>query len=75
MIGGGGEMLGGPIPDEVLLAKIEIKRQQMIRSGLENGLQSGKTIQLSKQVDHLMNTYEQLQNMKSTIQLTNENNI
>lgn len=55
--------MGGPIPDEMLLVEIELKRQQMIQSGLENGLQSDKTLELSKQVDHLMNAFERVQNI------------
>lgn len=55
--------MGGPIPDEMLLVEIELKRLQMIQSGLENGLQSDKTLELSKQVDHLMNAFERVQNI------------
>ena len=72
---GGGGRLGGPIPDEMLLVEIELKRQQMIQSGLENGLQSDKTLELSKQVDHLMNAFGRLQNIESEIRLMNENNL
>lgn len=61
----GGGKLGGPVPDAKLLAEIELKRQQMIQSGLENGLQSVKTLELSKQVDHLMNVFEHSQNINS----------
>lgn len=39
--------------------KLEQVRQRMIRSGIENGLQSPKTIRLSKQLDHIMNQYTQ----------------
>ena len=45
--------------NEVLLQQIELKRQLMIQSGMEHGLQSQKTLQLSKQVDQLMNQFEQ----------------
>lgn len=51
--------MGGPIPDEALLLEIEEKRKQMIQSGMENGLQSDITLQLSEQVDRLMNTFNQ----------------
>lgn len=61
----GGGKLGGTVPDAKLLAEIELKRQQMIQSGLENGLQSVKTLELSKQVDHLMNVFEHSQNINS----------
>ena len=45
--------------DEGLLQQIELKRQLMIQSGIENGLHSQKTLRLSKQVDHLMNKFNQ----------------
>lgn len=51
--------MGGPIPDEALLLEIEEKRKQMIQSGMENGLQSDITLQLSEQVDRLMNAFNQ----------------
>lgn len=47
--------------DNPLLDVLESKRQLMIKSGIENGLQSCKTIQLSEQVDHLINAYEEQQ--------------
>ena len=53
------EILGGKILDSVLLIELELKRQLMIKSGIENGLQSYKTLQLSKQVDRLMNAFEE----------------
>lgn len=37
--------------------KLEQVRQRMIRSGIENGLQSPKTIRLSKELDHILNQY------------------
>lgn len=55
----GGSNLGKSIPKEVLLLEIEEKRKQMIQSGLENGLRSDKTLQLSVQVDNLMNAFDQ----------------
>ncbi len=36
---------------------MEQTRELMIRSGVENGLQNAKTIQLSRRLDKLMNTY------------------
>ncbi|WP_274309302.1 aspartyl-phosphate phosphatase Spo0E family protein [Solibacillus daqui] len=50
--------------DESLLHQIEIKRQLMIQSGIENGLQSKQTLCLSKQVDHLMNKFNQIYHRK-----------
>ena len=47
--------------DDALLIELEIKRQLMIKSGIENGLRSKKTLQLSRQVDILMNAFEQKQ--------------
>lgn len=66
--------LGRPIQDSALLLEIELKRNQMIQSGLENGLQSDITLQLSKQVDCLMNAFDQMQNAKIMIHMANENN-
>ncbi|WP_096550541.1 aspartyl-phosphate phosphatase Spo0E family protein [Ureibacillus thermosphaericus] len=37
---------------------LEYVREKMIRSGLENGLQSPKTIRLSKQLDQILNQYQ-----------------
>lgn len=51
--------MGRPISNEALLLEIEEKRKQMIQSGLENGLRSDKTLQLSVQVDNLMNAFNQ----------------
>ncbi|MEB2298364.1 aspartyl-phosphate phosphatase Spo0E family protein [Lysinibacillus xylanilyticus] len=41
----------------LLLKQMEQTREMMIRSGVENGLQNAKTIQLSRRLDQLMNTY------------------
>ncbi len=41
----------------LLLKQMEQTRELMIRSGVENGLQNAKTIQLSRRLDYLMNTY------------------
>ncbi len=40
------------------LKKMELKRNLMIKSGIENGLQNPKTIRLSRELDRLMNQYE-----------------
>ena len=66
--------MGRAIQDRALLIEIELKRKQMIQSGLENGLQSDITLQLSMQVDRLINAFEQSQNAKIMLQMTNENN-
>ncbi|GLC87669.1 aspartyl-phosphate phosphatase Spo0E family protein [Lysinibacillus piscis] len=42
---------------KLLLKQMEKTREMMIRSGVENGLQNVKTIQLSRRLDQLMNTY------------------
>ncbi|MEK4128836.1 aspartyl-phosphate phosphatase Spo0E family protein [Solibacillus sp. FSL W8-0474] len=67
--------MGRAIRDTALLIEIELKRKQMIQSGLENGLQSDITLQLSKQVDRLMNAFDQSQNEKIFIHSANENNL
>ncbi|MEK5079464.1 aspartyl-phosphate phosphatase Spo0E family protein [Solibacillus sp. FSL W7-1436] len=54
--------MGRPISNEALLLEIEEKRKQMIQSGLENGLRSDKTLELSVQVDNLMNAFIQSRN-------------
>ncbi|WP_197142238.1 aspartyl-phosphate phosphatase Spo0E family protein [Lysinibacillus sphaericus] len=41
----------------LLLKQMEQTREMMIRSGVENGLQNATTIQLSRRLDQLMNTY------------------
>ncbi|MFF2177193.1 Spo0E family sporulation regulatory protein-aspartic acid phosphatase [Lysinibacillus sp. NPDC058147] len=41
----------------LLLKQMEQTREMMIRSGVENGLRNAKTIQLSRRLDQLMNTY------------------
>ena len=45
--------------DDGLLQQIESTRKLMIQSGIENGLHSRKTLRLSKQVDYLMNKFNQ----------------
>jgi len=44
---------------EELLIQLEHLRERMIRSGLEHGLQAPKTVQLSKQLDKIINQYIQ----------------
>ncbi|RKJ35333.1 aspartyl-phosphate phosphatase Spo0E family protein [Butyricicoccus sp. 1XD8-22] len=45
------------------LNKLEQKRKMMIQSGIENGLQNPKTLRLSRQLDKLMNQYDQNENI------------
>jgi hypothetical protein len=47
-----------------LLDQINTLRMKMIQAGLEKGLNSRETINLSKQLDHLLFTY-QLHNFSS----------
>lgn len=53
--------------DHLLLLKLEMVREKMIRSGMENGLQAPKTIQLSKELDVIMNQYEQSNNESNVL--------
>jgi len=41
-----------------LLKELEKKRQLMIQSGIEYGLQNPKTIRISKELDLLMNEFD-----------------
>ncbi|MDN4492331.1 aspartyl-phosphate phosphatase Spo0E family protein [Ureibacillus aquaedulcis] len=41
-----------------LLKEVEKKRQLMIQIGIEYGLQSSKTIRISKELDRLMNEFD-----------------
>ncbi|MCM3386578.1 aspartyl-phosphate phosphatase Spo0E family protein [Ureibacillus chungkukjangi] len=41
-----------------LLKELEKKRQLMIQTGIEYGLQNPKTIRISKELDRLMNEYD-----------------
>jgi hypothetical protein len=51
-------MKGGIRGMDRLKLHLEYIRKKMIRSGLENGLQSPKTIRLSKQLDQILNQYQ-----------------
>ena len=53
--------------EDALLIELEQKRQLMINSGIENGLHSTKTIQLSKQVDRLINEFEEKRTLKKIL--------
>ena len=61
------EEQGGRLVVKTILQELEVKRQMMIKSGLENGLQSQKTINLSRQVDQLMNAFDEQQYNKMII--------
>lgn len=58
--------IGGKKLDDAILKALEAKRQLMIKSGIENGLQSRETIILSKQVDRLINAFTKQQQHEST---------
>lgn len=63
--------VGGSILEKDILRQLELTRQLMIASGLENGLLNKKTIQLSEKVDQLINEFdakrfEQLMGKQST---------
>lgn len=45
--------------DKGILQQLEMKRQMMIESGIEHGLQNEKTIQLSRQLDQLINEFDE----------------
>ena len=45
----------------ILLEQLEVLREKMIKTGLEQGLQNTETIKISKQLDDLLNEYERLQ--------------
>ncbi|MER1984570.1 MAG: aspartyl-phosphate phosphatase Spo0E family protein [Solibacillus sp.] len=44
--------------EKEILRQLEIKRQLMIASGIKNGFSNKKTIQLSEQVDRLINAFD-----------------
>lgn len=58
--------IGGKKLDDAILKALEAKRQLMIKSGIENGLQSRETIILSKQVDRLINAFTKQQQHENT---------
>lgn len=43
-----------------LVSKIELLRKEMIKSGIEEGLSSKKTIELSQLLDRYVLTYQRL---------------
>ena len=43
---------------EVLLKKVELTREKMIQVALEKGVSHKETIELSKELDRLLNEYE-----------------
>ena len=59
--------------DDTLLNELELKRQLMIKSGLEKGLQSHETLHLSEQVDRLINAFEEKQHLFNLNSFYNSN--
>jgi hypothetical protein len=49
---------GAFIVTESLLKQVELTREAMIKSAIENGFGNSKTIQLSKKLDQLLNIYQ-----------------
>lgn len=49
-----------PYNEENLISKIESLRKQMIRTGIEEGLSSQKTIELSQLLDQYVLQYQEL---------------
>ncbi|MFJ8066517.1 aspartyl-phosphate phosphatase Spo0E family protein [Psychrobacillus sp. NPDC096426] len=43
---------------ELLLKKVELTREKMIQVALEKGVSDKETIELSKELDRLLNEYE-----------------
>lgn len=48
------------IKEECLLVIIDMLRNQMIHTGLEEGLSSKKTIELSEKLDHYLMQYQRI---------------
>ncbi|MFV8826490.1 Spo0E family sporulation regulatory protein-aspartic acid phosphatase [Alkalihalobacterium sp. APHAB7] len=48
--------------------QIEQKRQQMLEYSLTYGISSARTLQISKELDELLNQYEEVKNQKSSKQ-------
>lgn len=49
----------------ILLEQLEVLREKMIKTGLEQGLQNTETIEISKQLDALLNEYVRLQELSN----------
>lgn len=47
--------------EKAILQQLELRRQKMIDCGLQYGFQNEKTIRHSRQLDRLINLYEQQQ--------------
>ncbi|WP_083995187.1 aspartyl-phosphate phosphatase Spo0E family protein [Caryophanon latum] len=56
---------------ENLLTRIEAMRAKMIEAGIVYGFRHEKTIQLSRQVDELLNAYDS----ERRTMITNRNNV
>ena len=52
---------------KAILQQLELRRQMMIDCGLQYGFQNEKTIRLSRQLDRLINLYEQQQQQETTL--------
>lgn len=48
--------------DLKLLEQVEKLREKMIQSGLRHGLNDDETIRISRQLDKLLNSYDNFQN-------------
>ncbi|MEE1131900.1 MAG: aspartyl-phosphate phosphatase Spo0E family protein [Caryophanon sp.] len=59
---------------ENLLTKIETMREKMIEAGVAYGFRHEKTIQLSKQMDELLNAYDH-HKRRMTMSRENINNL
>ena len=52
---------------KAILQQLELRRQMMIDCGLQYGFQNEKTIRLSRQLDRLINLYEQQQQQETAL--------
>ena len=52
---------------KAILQQLELRRQMMIDCGLQYGFQNEKTIRLSRQLDRLINLYEQQQQQETSL--------
>ncbi|TQR11660.1 aspartyl-phosphate phosphatase Spo0E family protein [Psychrobacillus soli] len=49
---------------ETILKKVELTREKMIQAALEKGVSHKETIQLSEELDRLLNEYETKEKLK-----------
>lgn len=52
---------------ESILKKVELTREKMIQSAIEKGVSNCETIKLSKELDHLLNEYGSLEEVKDNL--------